>query len=161
MRSNSTIATTTPMTTTAAPLETEYEDDEYEEVTTPKPKRRKRPSSSTTTTTTTEAPVTKTLSPGYKNRADGRIIDFMADPNFPYELKGADLTDYPFYIKVPENVQFDCKGRHDGYYANVDFHCQVSTHLEWRQTLLRIPMLTVRTKRSFFHPDLSSLCDWL
>jgi hypothetical protein len=66
------------------------------------------------------------LSPGYKSRSDGRIIDFMADPNFPYELKGADLTEYPFYIKVPDKINFSCQGRHDGYYASVEHHCQVS-----------------------------------
>lgn len=85
--------------------------------------RRFRPTESTTTTTTT----TTTLSPNYKPRPDGRIIDYHADPNFPYELKGADLTDYPFYISIPEN-NFDCKGRHDGYYANIELSCQVYHH---------------------------------
>lgn len=80
-----------------------------------------RPTEPPTTTTTT------TLSPNYKPRPDGRIIDYNADPNFPYELKGADLTNYPFYISIPEN-DFDCKGRHDGYYANIDLSCQVYHH---------------------------------
>lgn len=87
------------------------------------PQRRKfqRPTEPPTTTTTT------TLSPNYKPRPDGRIIDYHADPNFPYELKGADLTDYPFYISIPEN-NFNCKGRHDGYYANIELKCQVYHH---------------------------------
>ena len=80
-----------------------------------------KPTEPSTTTTTT------TLSPNYKPRPDGRIIDYHADPNFPYELKGADLTDYPFYISIPE-TDFNCKGRHDGYYANIDLKCQVYHH---------------------------------
>ncbi|KAH9419438.1 hypothetical protein DERP_010650 [Dermatophagoides pteronyssinus] len=80
-----------------------------------------KPTEPSTTTTTT------TLSPNYKPRPDGRIIDYNADPNFPYELKGADLTDYPFYISIPE-TDFNCKGRHDGYYANIDLKCQVYHH---------------------------------
>ncbi|RWS11188.1 uncharacterized protein B4U79_15179 [Dinothrombium tinctorium] len=79
----------------------------------------------TTTTTTTPSTTTKKLSPGYKHRSDGRIIDYMADPNFPYELRGADLTNYPFYIALPEDIDFSCDGRHDGYYANIEHKCQV------------------------------------
>lgn len=119
----------TPPSTTPisrADYDDDYEEDEYDDsttTTTRKPKRKRRRSTTTSTTPSTTA---RTLSPGYKERADGRIIDFQADPNFPYELKGADLTEYPFYVKVPDNVKFDCKGRHDGYYANVDLYCQVS-----------------------------------
>lgn len=49
----------------------------------------------------------------------------MADPNFPHELKGADLTDYPFYISLPQDIHFNCEGRHDGYYASIEHKCQV------------------------------------
>lgn len=83
--------------------------------------RRQEPTEPPTTTTTT------TLSPNYKPRPDGRIIDYNADPNFPYELKGADLTLYPFYISIPEN-NFNCSKRHDGYYANIELSCQVYHH---------------------------------
>lgn len=92
---------------------------------------RKKPTTSTTTTTTTttttEPPKpTTTLSPGYKTRPDGRIIDYMADPNFPRELNGADLTDYPFYISVPDDITFDCDKHGDGFFASIEHHCQVS-----------------------------------
>lgn len=118
---------------------TEYDDyyDDYDyrlttttttTTTTESPKRRRgqrrrfrRPTEPPTTTTTT------TLSPNYKPRLDGRVIDYQADPNFPYELKGADLTEYPFFISIPES-DFNCKGRHDGYYANIDLKCQVYHH---------------------------------
>lgn len=113
----------------------EYDDYDYDDyhltttttTTTASPRRRsgrrrfRRPTEPPTTTTTT------TLSPNYKNRTDGRIIDYQADPNFPYELKGADLTEYPFYVKIPEN-DFNCEGRHDGYYANIKLYCQVYHH---------------------------------
>lgn len=116
-------------------LSTDYYD-EYDDAgaqqtttttTTARPARRggrkmKRVSSTTPRPTTSST----TLSPGYQPRPDGRIIDYMADPNFPRELKGADLTNYPFYISVPEKIDFDCRGRHDGYYTNIDLHCQVS-----------------------------------
>ncbi|KAL1435631.1 hypothetical protein MTO96_001502 [Rhipicephalus appendiculatus] len=85
------------------------------------------PSTTTTTTTTTPAPTDppKTLSPNYRERADGRIIDFRADPNFPRELKNADLTDYPFYENVPEDITFDCSKWHDGFYASIPHKCQL------------------------------------
>ena len=50
----------------------------------------------------------------------------FAEAGWLRELKGADLTNYPFYISVPEKIDFECKGRHDGYYTNIDLHCQVS-----------------------------------
>lgn len=138
--------TTTTTTTTQKPSEeiddasTDYETEpDYESdytttttTTTQRPRhknqnqkqqRARRPRTSTTPKPTT---TTTTLSPGYQPRPDGRIIDYMADPNFPRELKGADLTNYPFYISVPEKIDFECRGRHDGYYANIDLHCQVS-----------------------------------
>ena len=40
-------------------------------------------SSSPSTSTTTQATTTKKLSPNYKHRPDGRIIDYNSDPNFP------------------------------------------------------------------------------
>ena len=131
---------TTSTTTTPAPddYEADYYDDEYDDATTTtttkRPKRRRngnrrsRPRLTTeasTTTTTTVATTTKALSAGYKQRPDGRIIDFNSDPNFPFELKGEDLTNYPFYISIPDDVKFNCRGRHDGYYASIQHHCQV------------------------------------
>lgn len=113
-------------TTTKKPNDEEYEDEyeEYEDTTTTtqKPKRKRKRTTTPASTTTT------TLSPGYRERPDGRIIDFKADPNFPHELKGVDLTEYPFYVKIPDTVSFSCKGRHDGYYADVEHHCQIYHH---------------------------------
>ena len=119
-------------------LSLEYDDyyDDYDDyrltttttTTTEAPRRRRvgrrrfrRPTEPPTTTTTT------TLSPGYKARPDGRVIDYLADPNFPYELRGADLTEYPFFVSIPES-KFDCGGRHDGYYADIALSCQVYHH---------------------------------
>ncbi|XP_075749550.1 uncharacterized protein LOC142814557 [Rhipicephalus microplus] len=91
------------------------------------PKQSSSTTTTTTTTTTTPAPTDppKTLSPNYRERADGRIIDFRADPNFPRELKGADLTDYPFYENVPDDITFDCSKWHDGFYASIPHKCQL------------------------------------
>ncbi|KAI1303125.1 hypothetical protein HDE_02386 [Halotydeus destructor] len=134
-------AATTTTTTTMAPDNYDYYEDEYEDeitTTTARPKRRRggrrgqgrRRTTPSTTTTSTEPTTTTTLSPGYRPRADGRIIDFLADPNFPFELKGTDLTDYPFYIRVPDSlaISFSCQKRRDGYYANIDLHCQIYHH---------------------------------
>lgn len=53
-------------------------------------------------------------------------IDYIHDPNLPRELKGYDLSDYPFYKRVP-NVEFNfsCEDRHDGFYASIPHKCQV------------------------------------
>ncbi|XP_003740334.1 uncharacterized protein LOC100904843 [Galendromus occidentalis] len=101
-----------------------YDDEEEDE------RPRKKPTTSTTTTTTTTTTTvapkpTTTLSPGYKTRPDGRIIDYLADPNFPRELNGADLTEYPFYISVPDDIKFDCDTHGDGFFASIEHHCQL------------------------------------
>jgi len=89
--------------------------------------KKKVTTTTTTTTTTTEAPTPPppTLSPNYRQRKDGRIIDFYADPNFPRELKNADLTDYPFYVSVPENIVFDCDKYGDVFFASIPHHFQL------------------------------------
>ncbi|KAF2354560.1 Chitin binding domain [Trinorchestia longiramus] len=52
--------------------------------------------------------------------------DYIHDPNLPHELIGYDLSDYPFYKRVPkEGHNFTCDGRHDGFYASVRHKCQV------------------------------------
>lgn len=85
----------------------------------------------TTSSTTTPVPgsaadaIPPHLRSKYKPRKDGRFIDFLRDPNRPRELKGHDLTDYPFYIKVPEDIEFECDDKKDGYYASVPHKCQV------------------------------------
>lgn len=54
-------------------------------------------------------------------------IDYIWDPNLPRELNGYNLTDYPFYDRVPPEEEFDfkCDGLHDGFYASVPHKCQV------------------------------------
>lgn len=52
-------------------------------------------------------------------------IDYIYDPNLPRELNGYNLTDYPFYNSVPEDIDFKCDGLHDGFYASVIHKCQV------------------------------------
>ncbi|XP_014254865.1 flocculation protein FLO11 isoform X2 [Cimex lectularius] len=54
--------------------------------------------------------------------------DYIHDPNLPRELKGHNLTDYPFYNSMPEDIEFECDGLHDGFYASVPHHCQVYHH---------------------------------
>ncbi|XP_056646722.1 uncharacterized protein LOC130451609 isoform X3 [Diorhabda sublineata] len=55
-------------------------------------------------------------------------IDYIYDPNLPKELNGYNLSDYPFYERVPENITFKCDGLHDGFYASVPHKCQVYHH---------------------------------
>jgi zinc finger CCCH domain-containing protein 13 len=52
-------------------------------------------------------------------------IDYKFDPNLPRELNGLNLSDYPFYSLVPTNINFNCNGLTDGFYANVEHKCQV------------------------------------
>ncbi|XP_030759428.1 proteoglycan 4 [Sitophilus oryzae] len=56
-------------------------------------------------------------------------IDYLSDPNLPKELNGFNLSDYPFYERVPaEEIDFKCDGLHDGFYASVPHKCQVYHH---------------------------------
>lgn len=52
-------------------------------------------------------------------------IDYVYDPNLPKELNGYNLSEYPFYERVPEDIDFKCDGLHDGFYASVPHKCQV------------------------------------
>lgn len=52
-------------------------------------------------------------------------LDYVWDPNLPKELNGYNLSDYPFYERVPEDIDFKCDGLHDGFYASVKHKCQV------------------------------------
>lgn len=53
-------------------------------------------------------------------------IDYIYDPNLPKELNGYNLSEYPFYERVPdEEFDFKCDGLHDGFYASVPHKCQV------------------------------------
>nr|CAD7570766.1 unnamed protein product [Timema californicum] len=51
-------------------------------------------------------------------------LDYIHDPNLPRELNGYNLTDYPFFDRVPEVIDFKCDGLHDGFYASVTYKCQ-------------------------------------
>ncbi|KAJ4432124.1 hypothetical protein ANN_20740 [Periplaneta americana] len=55
-------------------------------------------------------------------------IDYVLDPNLPRELNGYNLTDYPFYDRVPDEIDFKCDGLHDGFYASIPHKCQAR---EW------------------------------
>ncbi|KAJ8926121.1 hypothetical protein NQ315_009978, partial [Exocentrus adspersus] len=55
-------------------------------------------------------------------------VDYIWDPNLPKELNGYNLSDYPFYERVPEDIDFKCDGLHDGFYASVAHKCQVYHH---------------------------------
>ncbi|KAJ9592995.1 hypothetical protein L9F63_015365, partial [Diploptera punctata] len=55
-------------------------------------------------------------------------IDYIFDPNLPRELNGYNLTDYPFYDRVPDDIDFKCDGLHDGFYASIPHKCQVYHH---------------------------------
>lgn len=74
---------------------------------------------------TTARPTTRVPPADLEKREDGRIIDYLGDPNLPRELTGFSLVDYPFYITVPEDIVFDCDDRIDGFYASVPHFCQV------------------------------------
>ncbi|CAH1123982.1 unnamed protein product [Ceutorhynchus assimilis] len=56
-------------------------------------------------------------------------IDYVWDPNLPKELNGYNLSEYPFYERVPDEViEFKCDGLHDGFYASIPHKCQVYHH---------------------------------
>ncbi|KAJ8869579.1 hypothetical protein PR048_028571 [Dryococelus australis] len=52
-------------------------------------------------------------------------LDYVHDPNLPRELNGYNLKDYPFFDRVPDEMDFKCDGLHDGFYASVPHKCQV------------------------------------
>ncbi|KAF2903758.1 hypothetical protein ILUMI_02416 [Ignelater luminosus] len=55
-------------------------------------------------------------------------LDYIFDPNLPRELNGYNLSSYPFYNSMPEDIDFKCDGLHDGFYASVPHKCQVYHH---------------------------------
>ncbi|XP_068242135.1 rho GTPase-activating protein gacJ-like [Palaemon carinicauda] len=77
------------------------------------------PANTNTTETSTKPPLT-----------GNPQIDYIHDPNLPHELRGYNLSDYPFYPRLPEDLllpsfNFSCDNRHDGFYASVPHKCQV------------------------------------
>ncbi|XP_034180141.2 uncharacterized protein LOC117604314 isoform X1 [Osmia lignaria lignaria] len=109
-----------------------------------RPKFKIATTSTTTTTSTTEeshvrenenedAEVTTTAA-SETNGTTGHVltgipqIDYIWDPNLPRELNGYNLSDYPFYNSIPEDIDFKCDGLHDGFYASVPHKCQVYHH---------------------------------
>ncbi|KAF4526109.1 hypothetical protein B566_EDAN007603 [Ephemera danica] len=54
--------------------------------------------------------------------------DYKYDPNLPRELNGYNLSDYPFFNSVPEDINFNCEGLKDGFYASVPHKCQLYHH---------------------------------
>ncbi|XP_032683593.1 uncharacterized protein DDB_G0284459 [Odontomachus brunneus] len=96
-----------------------------------------------TSTTTTEEPHAEenenagsetTVATSETNATTGHTltgipqIDYIWDPNLPRELNGYNLSDYPFYNSIPEDIDFKCDGLHDGFYASVPHKCQVYHH---------------------------------
>ncbi|XP_029670581.1 uncharacterized protein DDB_G0284459 [Formica exsecta] len=108
-----------------------------------RPKFKIATTSTTTTTTTTEEPHVEenenansetTTVAIETNGTTGHTltgipqIDYIWDPNLPRELNGYNLSDYPFYNSIPEDIDFKCDGLHDGFYASVPHKCQVYHH---------------------------------
>lgn len=64
-------------------------------------------------------------------------IDYIYDPNLPRELNGYNLSDYPFYSRVPSKINYSCEGLKDGFYSNIEHKCQVCAyrwcayHMKW------------------------------
>ncbi|XP_068143423.1 DNA translocase FtsK [Drosophila tropicalis] len=120
----------------------------------------KTPASTTstkTTTTTTETPETQETAAssdddeqqvppsgdGTENAKDDNVtisknskltgipqIDYIWDPNLPRELRGYNLSSYPFLSTVPpqDEIHFKCEGLHDGFYASIEYKCQIYHH---------------------------------
>ncbi|XP_062542365.1 cell surface glycoprotein 1-like [Armigeres subalbatus] len=58
-------------------------------------------------------------------------VDYVWDPNLPRELRGANLSSYPFLDSVPaeEDIGFTCDPKlHDGFYASIKYNCQLYHH---------------------------------
>ncbi|XP_065358979.1 serine/arginine repetitive matrix protein 1 isoform X2 [Calliphora vicina] len=57
-------------------------------------------------------------------------IDYIWDPNLPRELRGFNLSTYPFLSTTPpdDEIHFKCDGLHDGFYASIEYKCQVYHH---------------------------------
>ncbi|XP_075164702.1 uncharacterized protein LOC142237215 isoform X2 [Haematobia irritans] len=57
-------------------------------------------------------------------------IDYIWDPNLPRELRGYNLSSYPFLSTTPQDdeIHFKCDGLHDGFYASIEYKCQLYHH---------------------------------
>ncbi|KAM7355742.1 uncharacterized protein ACRADG_001705 isoform 2-T3 [Cochliomyia hominivorax] len=57
-------------------------------------------------------------------------IDYIWDPNLPRELRGYNLSSYPFLASTPadDEIHFKCDGLHDGFYASIEYKCQLYHH---------------------------------
>ncbi|KAH8278260.1 hypothetical protein KR044_009023, partial [Drosophila immigrans] len=103
----------------------------------------KAPAATTSTSTTTTAEVppespseiddiksdNATLSKNSKLTGIPQI-DYIWDPNLPRELRGFNLSSYPFLSTVPpmDEIHFKCEGLHDGFYASIEYKCQIYHH---------------------------------
>ncbi|XP_062709444.1 zinc finger CCCH domain-containing protein 18-like [Aedes albopictus] len=93
---------------------------------------------STTTTTTEEASAEEEESDDQGEEAVTKApltgipqVDYVWDPNLPRELRGANLSSYPFLDSVPaeEDIGFTCDPKlHDGFYASIKYNCQLYHH---------------------------------
>ncbi|XP_052893935.1 ABC transporter F family member 4 [Anopheles moucheti] len=58
-------------------------------------------------------------------------VDYVWDPNLPRELRGYNLSNYPFLDSVPseEDIGFMCDPKlYDGFYASIKYNCQLYHH---------------------------------
>ncbi|ALC43372.1 CG13676 [Drosophila busckii] len=114
------------------------------------PATKSKASSTTTTSTTTTEPETETeqeeqLPPTAEaeepKAANSSLsknskltgipqIDYIWDPNLPRELHGYNLSSYPFLstVPTPDEIHFKCEGLHDGFYASIEYKCQIYHH---------------------------------
>lgn len=83
-------------------------------------------------------------------------IDYIWDPNLPRELNGFNLSEYPFYSSIPEEIDFKCDGLHDGFYASVPHKCQVikivfQNSYNWSNSSLNKMNVQTMGKKIAFH----------
>ncbi|XP_030373081.1 nucleolar protein dao-5 [Scaptodrosophila lebanonensis] len=112
---NSASTTTTTTSTTTGPTEAAGDDEEARE-----------PSNDTDEGKSTNS----TLSTKDSKLTGIPQIDYIWDPNLPRELRGYNLSSYPFLSTVPteDDIHFKCEGLHDGFYASIEYKCQVYHH---------------------------------
>ncbi|XP_060654463.1 LOW QUALITY PROTEIN: serine/arginine repetitive matrix protein 1 [Drosophila nasuta] len=114
-KASASTTSTTSTTTTAAP---DYDTDKEEEVPAEAPSESEDNKSDNAT-----------LSKNSKLTGIPQI-DYIWDPNLPRELRGYNLSTYPFLSTVPpmDEIHFKCEGLHDGFYASIEYKCQIYHH---------------------------------
>ncbi|XP_037092983.1 U-scoloptoxin(01)-Er1a-like [Pollicipes pollicipes] len=62
---------------------------------------------------------------------------------------------YPTYASVPDNIAFTCEGQLPGYYADVDFQCQV-----WHFCTLEAARYSFLCPNQTVFNQQYRVCDW-